>query len=211
MLLKAFFLHHLMRVIIIILLQFWILASIHFWKFRFLIINFAGFYHLFLSFVTDCSFQCKRTKYPDDGQRGAPDEGWMGPRSSSEQASKQARVSSSALFSLICFYGGRVLAVSRGCWRRTCRALANHSWSAARPSPIVLIDVRLAIGEECAADRSSVGRGPANLSPAASTYGEHWTATTAAGGAGARSTSPPILPFMCVCLCVLWCVLCRLE
>lgn len=73
-----------------IFLQFWILASIHFWKFRFLIINFAGFYHLFLSFVTDCSFQCKRTKYPDDGQRGAPGEGWMGPRSSSEQASKHA-------------------------------------------------------------------------------------------------------------------------
>ena len=72
--------------------------------FCFVFIDFAGFYHLFLSFVTDCSFQCKRTKYPDEGQRGAPDEGWMGPRSSSEQASKQARVSSSALFSLMVLF-----------------------------------------------------------------------------------------------------------
>ena len=72
--------------------------------FCFVFIDFAGFYHLFLSFVTDCSFQCKRTKYPDEGQRGAPDEGWMGPKSSSEQASKQARVSSSALFSLMVLF-----------------------------------------------------------------------------------------------------------
>ena len=88
--------------------------------FCFVFIDFAGFYHLFLSFVTDCSFQCKRTKYPDEGQRGAPDEGWMGPRSSSERASKQAstRFFLGALFpdTFVLFHGGRVLAVSRGCW-----------------------------------------------------------------------------------------------
>ena len=116
------------------------------------------------------------TRMKDNEERRTKD-GWGRGQAASKQAS--TRFFLGALFpdGSVLSYGGRVLAVSRGCWRRTCRALANHSWSAARPSPIVLIDVRLAIGDGCATDRSSVGRGylqvPSSVARRRALVGDH--------------------------------------